>query len=420
MDLKSWLCEQKISRKAYNAEELLASFLSEMEAGLQRESSSLAMINAYLSVADEIPKERSVAVIDAGGTNLRTCLVRFDADGNPVFSDVVKQSMPGRFEEISSAFFYKVLVDALEPLSDRFDEIGFCFSYPADILPNGDGRLLYWTKEIKIPELVGQCVGSGLQAALKARGISDKKVIMLNDTVATLLAGQAQGEQFNASSFIGFILGTGTNTAYIEKMESGAQILNVESGGFDAFPSGPYDDLLDARSENPGSYRFEKVISGVYMGVLTLELMRAWRKEGGFSAAAAEAIDAMDDLYIVEVDNLAAENGRDIGVLGSDAFNESDRETIRTIFKAIVERAALFTAVNISAAVVRCGEGQDPARPICINIDGSTYYKTLGLEDQVQEHLVQILGERGLHIRCVSVDSAPVTGAAIAGLTAFG
>ena len=33
---------------------------------------------------------------------------------------------------------------------------------PAEILPNGDGRLLRWTKEVKIPGLVGREIGAGL------------------------------------------------------------------------------------------------------------------------------------------------------------------------------------------------------------------------------------------------------------------
>ncbi|MEE9368225.1 MAG: hypothetical protein V3V05_05100 [Pontiella sp.] len=49
-----------------------------------------------------------------------------------------------------------MLVDALEPIKDEFDSIGFCFSYVATIMPDYDGRLLRWTKEIKIPELIGK------------------------------------------------------------------------------------------------------------------------------------------------------------------------------------------------------------------------------------------------------------------------
>ena len=429
MDIIGWLKEQRIAAAAYNANELLENFLDEMAKGLNGKESSLKMIPAYVGTEGEVPIGKPVAVIDAGGTNLRTCIARFNDAGGIELSNFSKQPMPGRDHKISAAEFYAVLADALEPMKNEFDHIGFCFSYPATITPDYDGRLLHWTKEIKIPELVGQQIGAGLIQTLEKRGMAGKKVVILNDTVAALLAGMAQGQTFGASSYIGFILGTGTNTAYVEHNEnigklknlqnSRSQVINVESGGFSAFKRGPFDLLLDGRSENPGGHVFEKSISGVYMGPLALELMQALASEGIFSDAGSAALSIMKDLSTIHIDNLVAENGRDVGVLGSEAFTDSDRETMKTIFRAVVDRAALLTAVNLAAAVVKSGGGQDPDRPVCINIDGSTYYKTFQLANKVQDYLKELMKPRGLHIHCIQVDDAPVAGAAIAGLTMF-
>ncbi len=429
MDINNWLKEQMVSAEAYDADDLIDSFLDEMEKGLNGEASSLAMIPAYVGVGGQVPADAPVAVIDAGGTNLRICIARFDGQGNIQLSDFSKQPMPGRDHEQTAAEFYDVLADALEPVKDEFAQIGFCFSYPATILPDFDGRLLHWTKEIKIPELLGRHIGAGLLDVLEARGISGKRTVILNDTVATLLAGLAQGQSFNASSYVGFILGTGTNTAYVEcnknigKLDGylgeGSQVVNVESGGFDVFKRGSLDLQLDQRSENPGGQFFEKAISGAYMGSLTLELLQALASEDQFSVSGGAALSIMKDLSTIHIDNLAAENGRDTGVLESEAFTDADRETMKTVFMAVVDRAALLTAVNITAAVVKSGAGRDPQRPVCVNIDGSTYYKTFQLADKVQVCLKDLLGARGLHIRCIQVDDAPVVGAAIAGLTTF-
>ncbi|MCF7849838.1 MAG: hypothetical protein K9M45_13385 [Kiritimatiellales bacterium] len=429
MDIKGWLKEQMVSAEAYSADELLNSFLSEMEKGLNGEQSSLAMIPAYVNTEGEVPVNQPVAVIDAGGTNLRVCLARFDAQRQVQLSNFSKQPMPGRDKELTPAEFYTVLADALEPMKDEFEYIGFCFSYAAEIQPNYDGKLLCWTKEVKIPELVGQMVGAGLLAELEDRGINGKQVVLLNDTVAALLAGVAEGQAFGASSYIGFILGTGTNTAYVEQNRNirkvdglpadGFQVINVESGGFSALGRGPFDLRFDAASEIPGEYAFEKLISGVYMGPLTLELFKAVAQEGVFSEAGAAAIAAMDRLTTIHIDNLAADNGRDTGMLETNVFTDADRDVMKTVFTAVVDRAALLTAVNIAAAVVKGGAGQDAEHPVCVNIDGSTYYKTDKLADKVQAHLKEILGARGLHIRCIKVDDAPVVGAAIAGLTTF-
>ncbi|WP_372794734.1 hexokinase [Pontiella sp.] len=429
-NVDTWLKDKMISADVYSAEELLNSFLSEMENGLNGEGSSLAMIPAFVGADGTVPAGKSVAVIDAGGTNLRVCTVKFNEQGDAELAGFSKQPMPGRFEEKTKAEFYQVLVDALEPMKDEFESIGFCFSYPAAIKPNFDGKLLHWTKEIKIPELVGEHVGAGLLEALEARGITGKHVVVLNDTVACLLAGLAKGQSFHASSYIGFILGTGTNTAYVEKnsnigklinfTKEGSQVVNVESGGFAAFKRGPLDLKVDNESVNPGGHVFEKLLSGVYMGTITLELLKALSAElGVFSESGAKAIAAMDDLYIIQIDNLAAENGRDIGELGSDQFSDADREVMRTVFKAVVDRASLLTAVNICAAVVKGGAGTEADKPVCVNIDGSTYYYTYQMAEKVQAVLQPMLAERGLHIECIQVDDAPVVGAAIAGLTTF-
>jgi hexokinase len=387
------------------------------------------MIPAYVSTSGKVPVGKSVAVIDAGGTNLRICIACFDDAGEIQLSHFSKQAIPGRDVEVSAAEFYRVLVDALEPVQDQFNAIGFCFSYPATITPDYDGELLHWTKEIKIPELVGTHVGAGLVRALEARGISGKHVVILNDTVAALLAGETQGQAFSASSYIGFILGTGTNTAYVEQNrnigklegahESGSQVINVESGAFAAYERGPIDLQLDADSGNPGKHVFEKTISGVYMGTLALRLMQALVPEGVFSDSGGNTLAALPGLSTIEIDNLCAGNGRDVGILGTDRFTDADREVMKEVFGAVVDRAALLTAVNITAAVVKSGAGQDADRPVCVNIDGSTYYKTFQMPERVQAYLQGLLAARGLHIRCIQVDDAPVVGAAIAGLTTF-
>jgi hexokinase len=107
---------------------------------------------------------------------------------------------------------------------------------------------------------------------------------MLNDTVATLLAGMAHGHEFDARGTVGFVLGTGTNTAYIEQNRNiskfdgyainmnGEQVINVESGGFDRFSRGPMDPQLQSKEESEGFNAFEKVLAGEYMGPLTLEI----------------------------------------------------------------------------------------------------------------------------------------------------
>lgn len=308
--LQVWLHSKRISADAYDANNLLDAFLSEMERGLQPNStSSLAMIPSYVEANAALPPSSSVAVIDAGGTNLRICLIRTDANGQLLVDDRLKLyngAIPGKDSEVSSAEFYKVLVDALAPHADQFDRIGFCFSYPATIVKdadgNIDGRLEHWTKEIQIPDMVGTYVGRGLLDAFKSRGVENKRVVVLNDTVACLLAGVCRGREMGALSYIGFILGTGTNTSYVQRNvgiakldddsldRAASQVINVESGNFSAFLRSPIDIELDKKAgerrdealagldfqaAQSGKQFFEKCISGEYLGTITLALLHS-------------------------------------------------------------------------------------------------------------------------------------------------
>ena len=207
-----------LSAASIDEDRTLGFILSEMGKGLMVEdSSSLQMIPTYVSADAEIVPGRSVIVMDAGGTNFRTCLVTFDEDKKPVISDFRKVGMPGVKEEVSAADFFSILADNIERLMGKSDRIGFCFSYAARITEDHDGVPIVFSKEIKAPEVIGKPLGKTLLAELARRGfdVSGMKVAVVNDTVATLLAAKAGCPDW-ASSYIGFILGTGTNTAYIE------------------------------------------------------------------------------------------------------------------------------------------------------------------------------------------------------------
>jgi len=423
MKLDNWLKDKGLSADAYNAEALLNKFFNEMQRGLDGKSSSLAMIPAYLKVQNTFSIDSPVAVIDAGGTNLRIGLVSFSKEGILQEHYMVKQQMPGRERLFSAKEFYDVLTDGLKPFIDRVSSIGFCFSYPAQILPNYDGKLIAWTKEIKIPELVGKNIGAGLIEELDLRGYPNRKIVLLNDTVATLLAGVVQGHAFSASSYVGFILGTGTNIAYVEKnskigkvsQQAGEQIINVESGGFDVLETTIFDQQLDAQSEHPGRHIFEKLISGAYLGNLTLYVAKELVSHSVFSSAASSYIQNLSEISTISINHLLIGAGN-AGIFEKNIFNKKDLSIFKTIFSQIIDRAAFLTAVNLAAAIIKSGKGKDPQQPICVNIDGSTYYKIDKMKEKTELYLSNLLRPRKIYIRIIQEEDAPIIGAAIAAL----
>ena len=84
----------------------------------------------------------------------------------------------------------------------------------------------------------------------------------------------------------------------------------------------------------------------------------------------------------------------------------------------VYERAAVLAAVNIAAAIIKTGAGKDPESPVCVNVDGSTYYRTLtaDFQQRVQSELKILLEPRNLSYEFVRVDDSPVIGAAVAAL----
>ncbi len=406
-------------------------FIEEMEAGLQGKESSLAMIPTYIETGKALPENEPVIVMDAGGTNFRAAVVRFDEYDKPVIRKLRKKGMPGVGKEVSKNEFFDILAGYIEDIEGKSGKIGFCFSYPCEITPDKDGKLIRFVKEIHITEIVGQKVGENLNAALERLGLEyPKQIVILNDTVTALLAGMAGFEDKEYGSFVGFILGTGTNTCYIEQnknitkvqglTEGNEMIINVESGGFDKAPRGKIDVQFDAGTNNPGVHIFEKMISGAYLGPLCLEVIRAAVEDELFSSVAAGKLKAIKKLDTKQISDYLAEPSAACSPPGEVLFRASnyDKAMMEALIGAMVERAAKLIAVNLSAVVLKSGKGQRPERPVCIVAEGTTFYSLPGLREKVEEYLQEFLvGQKGCYYEIVQVENATLIGAAIAGLT---
>lgn len=82
----------------------------------------------------------------------------------------------------------------------------------------------------------------------------------------------------------------------------GTMLINVESGGYSKAPRGDLDELFDSSTVNPGSYQFEKMISGAYQGGLVLTVLQQAAEEGLFSPSAQAELKALASLSAREVD----------------------------------------------------------------------------------------------------------------------
>ncbi len=430
--LKAFLSAHRFDTEGAEPDRLLADFAREMEAGLAGRRSSLPMIPAYIGTDGSVPPERPVIVIDAGGTNLRVATVRFARDGRPEIDDFHKTHMPGTRGEVTAEEFFACLADFVSPLAKASDRIGFCFSYRTEITPDGDGRLLRWSKQIRAPEVEGRLVGAELADRLERRVGHRHRIRVLNDTVATLLAGRSLGMARRFGGYVGYILGTGTNSAYIERhaaiakliglAHEGRMAINIEAGGFARTPRSRFDELFDATTIDPGHYRLEKMTAGGYLGGLGLTMLREAADAGLFAPTAAEALRNLSDLSNKDLDDFCADPEHPPEVFARMPLDAAGRERIRALGTALYRRAANLAALHLAAVLIRSASASDPKLPICANIDGSTYYRTRSAEfrRRMDRRLDAILASRGIAYERTKVDDAPLIGAAVAGLSQNG
>jgi hexokinase len=389
------------------------------------------MIPTYIEVDRDIPLDEPVVVLDAGGTNFRVGSVYFDRDGRPVIERFRMLKMPGVAEPVSRDEFFNIIADYVSDYLDVSSRIGFCFSYPVEILPDRDGILVQFSKEIKADEVIGERIGSHLLSTIKKKGFKKKKhIVLLNDTVATLLAGRSAFRDRLFDSYVGFILGTGTNCCYIESNRNIGknkdlnpdkyQIINVESGSFGRQPRGTVDIEMDSSTVDPGEYTFEKMISGAYFGMLCLSTLQYAARKGLFSDGVSEKLRGISNLDTKSVNDfmLYPAGGKNplAWALGSES--EEDREVLYYILDSLIERAAKLTAVNLTSVVLKSGRGTNPCYPVCITADGSVFYGLKTLRQKVEYYMKKYLADvYGRRYEFVNVENAPLIGAAIAGLT---
>ena len=399
----------------------VADMLDEMEIGLQGKDCSLLMIPTYLSTDGEVKYNDSVITIDAGGTNLRTALVTLTEEGTKV-DFFQKRKMYGIDEEMTWDEFIENIVQLILPMVDKSNKIGFCFSYPADMMENKDGKVIMFTKGINITNCEGKVVGQSIKDCLKKHGV-DKEMsfVLLNDTVSTLLGGpNIINEEVDGQ--IGLILGTGTNTAYtedipaIEKLHSdnnGKMIINMESGNFNRIPLGEFDIRADAKGQ-PGFHLFEKGISGLYLGHVVSEAIYQAADEGFFSAESK--LKEMPYISSVEIDKFLRQPYGD-NLVAKGCGNSNDVELVYNIIDFALERGAKLVCCNLAAVIEKMDGGKKISAPCRIVAEGSTFYKCYSYKEKIEYYMKDYVnGVQKRYYKFVSGDDVNLVGSALAAL----
>ncbi|MDR2630552.1 MAG: hexokinase [Spirochaetaceae bacterium] len=428
-------------------EVLIRDVLIDMERGLRGQSSNLPMIPAYISPVTRVPPGKTVLALDAGGTNLRAALVSFDGEGKARPENSRKVPMPGTQGRVDPETFFNEIAGVTIPLFEEARRagktilgIGFCFSYPMEITADSDGILLAFSKEVDAPEVIGKAIGAGLRDALTRRGVKPpERIVLLNDTVAALLSGLAEipangGKWQGADRYgktggpvIGFILGTGFNIAYPEKnipkigfaSETSPQIVVCEAGNFHPRYLGILDREYDATTKNPGVYTLEKACAGAYLGPLTLHILKQAVRDGVLQFKKSEELLSWPSLQTKDLNAFMHAPLAGEGPLG-ELFGPDEGDALASLVyltAMVTERAALFSAALVAAAVERTAQGYDPFVPVRVAVEGTTYVIYKGMREALESYLHTMLFSRMPRSYIISpVEQASLFGAAVAAL----
>ncbi|KAM9103332.1 hexokinase-3 isoform 3-T3 [Megaptera novaeangliae] len=365
-----------------------------MAKGLQGEASSLRMLPTYVRATPDGSERGDFLALDLGGTNFRVLLVRVATGGVQITSQVY--SIPECVAQGSGQQLFDHIVDCIvdfqqqQGLSGQSLPLGFTFSFPCRQVGLDQGILLNWTKGFSASDCEGQDVVCLLREAIRRRQAVELNVVaIVNDTVGTMMSCGYEDPHCE----VGLIVGTGTNACYMEELQnvasvagdSGHMCINMEWGAFGddgslSMLSTRFDASVDQASINPGKQRFEKMISGMYLGEIVRHTLLHLTSLGvlfrGQQTQRLQTRDIFKTKFLSEIesDSLALRQVRaileDLGL----SLTSDDALMVLEVCQAVSQRAAQLCGAGVAAVVEKIRENRDLEElTVSVGVDGTLY-----------------------------------------------
>ncbi|KAG0276969.1 glucokinase [Linnemannia exigua] len=264
-------------------------FVIEMRKGLARQGETLAMVQTHILGRLDGSETGTYLTLDIGGTYLRVVLVELSQGSKMItrqkkyaIDPLLKVGEPKLlFDFMASCIGSFLLANDIAIPKECPLELGFTFSFPVLQTGINSGTLIDWTKGYSCHGMVGKDPAELLRQVLLSRGLSVNVSVLMNDTVGTLLSHA----YLHPRTVVGLGLGTGSNAAYIERVDrivkrdisiygddaeasSKEMVINIEFGAFDnerqVLPLTMYDNKVDRKS---------LMIAGMYLGEITRNVL---------------------------------------------------------------------------------------------------------------------------------------------------
>ncbi|XP_034547899.1 hexokinase-2 [Notolabrus celidotus] len=374
-----------------------------MVRGLSRQSheqSSVKMLPTYVRSTPDGTEHGDFLALDLGGSSFRVLLVqvrkgkKHSVDMQQKIYSIPQETMQSTGEEL-----FNHIVDCIADFLDYIGmrgaslPLGFTFSFPCHQSRLDQGILLKWTKGFKASGCEGQDVIMLLKDAVRRRQEFDLNfVAVVNDTVGTMMTCGYEDPQCE----VGLIVGTGTNACYMEEMRNielveggeGRMCVNMEWGAFGEYGElddfcTEFDHVVDESSNYPGKQRYEKMISGMYLGEIVRNVLMDYTSKGllfrGKLSERLKTRGIFETKFLaqIEKDRLAMRQVRSIlQHLGLTSSTCDDSVLVKEVCSVVARRAAQLCGAGLAAMVDKIRENRNLNQlSITVGVDG-TLYKT--------------------------------------------
>ncbi|KAF7331765.1 Phosphotransferase [Mycena kentingensis (nom. inval.)] len=448
--------------------------LTAHQSGYETYGRPMAMIPSFVVGVPDGTETGTFLALDLGGTNMRVCEVVLHGDTTFTLRQQ-KYRVSDALKTGEASMLFDYLADSVDafltshPPSDAVGastpvpdvvHLGLTFSFPVEQSALNSGKILTWTKGFSARNAVGHDVVKLLQDAFDRKHMHVKCVALVNDTVGALLSRAYTG----GGCMLGAIFGTGTNGAFVEDVANikklandpafargGSMIVNTEWGAFNNsrshLPSTPFDNALDRLSINHRFQAFEKMISGMYLGEVTRNILvslidaapkallfsgqttavlnaqwgldtsvlsgveEAWegndvtnkalRENPAPRLSAFEDESKLDSALVRRLERVRAVIVKEVG-LSEAHVSLADAAIVRWACYVVTRRAALLSGVAVGAVLVQTGHGVlkgQEGKPtknestIRVGVDGSLIQFYPHFEEMLRESLRCVVGD---------------------------
>lgn len=246
---------------------------------------------------------------------------------------------------------------------------------------------------------------------IRARGsfiqkVPVKVVALINDTTGTLIASHYRDPEVK----VGCVFSTGCNAAYMEDYRSIPKLhhlglpddvtvmINTEYGAFDCdlavLPITSFDRQIDHESVHPGTQRYEKMVSGLYIGEMLRLILVSLHEEGKLfddqNVTRLRSAYTLDARFLSHAEQDVSRDLHDMRNAFVETLNLNtsldELKVCRYLIELIATRAARLYACGIAAICKKQGLAS------ChIGVDGSVFNKYHGFKQRAKQALREIL-----------------------------